>query len=486
MNSKFTKSAMSFFAKKIYVTIPVIIAFAILYNPQTFPFWGDDYLLWRYHTFQGGMASSWETSAFQVAQEKYRPAYQFVVSILLKFFGNDPELFMLVNAALLVISGIVLGQIISLRFQNLKISIFFGLLLVSTSRFTWYSTSNALGILETLSTLWILLYIKHYVIAIQTNMRRSFCQAGAYFALAIFTHERYMLIGVSASFLIFILTNIHQNKFSKLAHLPLFLVLVNFAIKEFIFEVNILQGSGIDIADASKSDILKTLILNLPKSFKVMLGNSEYISNRYLSLFLAITSLGALSLLLVKFKRIKYGFSSTGSVNTGYLLFLILTLFGALLPGLIEGNLQERFLLVPYLCGTVVLLALLSRLINFKIALYAISIFALVIYAFYFPLRSTSNYYESSARKVYAELAVHLNQTPDEPWYLIVTNYGVSLWMLGYIRDYDPGSFSQFKNPPIVFWDGPNLPIEPGKKCLILIVDPLYLPQIQDCPQRFS
>ena len=53
--------------------------------------------------------------------------------------------------------------------------------------------------------------------------------------------------------------------------------------------------------------------------------------------------------------------------------------------------------------------------------------------------------------------------------------------MIGYPINFDSGSLSQFENPPIVYWAGENLPLDKTFDCKLLIVDPLYLPQIQEC-----
>ena len=458
------------------------VSVSLLINTKLFPLWGDDYLLWRSHTFYGGMASDLDSSIFQVGQQKYRPVFQIAITFLLKIFENNPIPFMLINVALLLATGLVLGSIINLQNNNLKLSLIAGLLLVSSSRFTWYATANIYGVMETLSTLFVLMFIKTFLVALNQENYSLYLKASALFTLAIYTHERYILVGVFASIFFFVKNGNNPSKVRFFAYLPFLSVITNFLIKELVLKVNILQGSGTNIADSSLSDTALSIAGNLPRSFFVLLGFSSYGITIWFKIVIAMFAFSLAIFIYARITKNSLTFNSKETLKDQSFGFLVVMLLGSLVPGILENNIQERFLLVPYLLGSAALFMFFSRIDQKYVVSKMFITVVLVISIFYIPFRFSYNYNENSARKVYEMLNVELNQESKEPWFLIIQNFGVSLWFIGYPINFDPGSLSQFENPPIIFWAGPNLPIDPEKKCLLLIVDPLYLPQVQKCP----
>lgn len=464
------------------LTTTTLISVALLWNRNVIPFWGDDYIAWFNHNFNNGFASDVAQSLFQTGQQKYRPIFQVAMAISLGVFKNNLLPFVILNITLLILLGLVVGFIFRTLLGYGKFSLSFGILLVATSRFTWFSTSHAIGLLETLSGLFVGTFILFSIYSIKNPNSKNFLLAGIFFGLAIFTHERYILLGVFSSiFFLFRLRSRGAN-YSLFPFLPFIMVIFNFGLKALIFNVNILQGSHFNLALTDSTETARQTLQNIPRIIKSLIGFSEYvqISTKFTVLFTLVVLTTCIAILLIRQDRNQIiQFQHANHVDA---FFLFLMGIGAQIPASLEPALQERFLLIPYICFVSAGIVFLTRYIQTKGTLGVLSVGLCAIFFIYAPNRYTYDYSENSARILFQELEPSLNSANEEPWYLIVRNYGVGLWMFGTMRNYEPGVLSQFPNPPVVFWEGTFEQIPNNATCKLITVDPIYLPQVTDCP----
>jgi hypothetical protein len=271
---------------------------------------GDD--LYLVHNAQhGGYASSPLASLVQPAADKYRPILTLLFSLLIPMFGSDFRGYEAVNL-LVDVGNSVLVLLIAWhlsrgsRIVSLSASIAFLI-----SRFAYYAVMQVFGLMEGLALGLMLLVVYEAVRAYETRQISRFNRALIWFALAVFTDERYVVVVVFLLACIALYPGVEASgrRALVLAGAAVAIVVANFALKTFVLHSQFFMGTAgqrLEFDPASIATFFAAGFLNVV-GFNI---GSVYLAGRAASdgplglLFGALFSAGVFIAAIAYFRRL--------------------------------------------------------------------------------------------------------------------------------------------------------------------------------------
>ena len=201
----------------------------------------------------GGYASDVVRSFSQVGFGKFRPVVTFILAILTDAFGTDFTAYRMVNLGVQTLNVFLVG-LLAWRLSRRSWPVTLGAAVaVTVSRFNMYFALQVYGVMEGLALTFILTMLLAVVSAYASQNRRMLSAASLCFFLALFTHERYIVLApflVAATLLI-------PGTFTKrrdrlvLAAVPLAVAAFNIGVKTWLLKINYFTGAaGQDVAFA--------------------------------------------------------------------------------------------------------------------------------------------------------------------------------------------------------------------------------------------
>jgi len=206
---------------------------------------GDD--LYLVHNAQhGGYASSPLASLVQPAADKYRPVLTLLFSLLVPMFGRDFQgyeavnLFVDVGDAILVL---VIAWHLSRGSRIISLSASIAFLI---SRFAYYAVMQLFGLMEGLALGFMLLVVYEVVRAYEMRQLSRFSRALIWFALAVFTDERYVVVAVFLLVCIALYPGVAESgrRALALAGAAVAIVVANFVLKTFVLHSQFFMGTA--------------------------------------------------------------------------------------------------------------------------------------------------------------------------------------------------------------------------------------------------
>lgn len=246
MKSQISSPSVSV-AKSIFVFLTLSIITIAWFSPFSYhAIMGDD-LNAVMSSQNGGFASSFLTAFSHAPSNKYRPFTDILFRAEILMFGDDMLNYIYFNIFLEIVNASLLS-FVCWRLSHRKTSLaLLGGVLFIVSRFAYYNILQIFGgPLEGLAMLFVLLQVCMVVLAHQTKKPiYLFISAISYFG-AIFTHERYMVMGAFIFFSIVLAPIDYKHRSSRyyLACLPVFILFLNFAVKVFWLKSRFFEGGG--------------------------------------------------------------------------------------------------------------------------------------------------------------------------------------------------------------------------------------------------
>jgi hypothetical protein len=234
-------------ANVLVLLVPLTIVAIAWFSPYSYhAVMGDD--LYAITASQnGGFASSFWKAFSHAPLNKYRPITDIVFRAEILMFGKEMLRYIQLNIVIEIINSFILS-FICWRVSQRKISVaLLGGILFIVSRFSYYNIVQIFGgALEGVALFFVLLQVCMVVLAFETRELKFLMLAVVSYACALFTHERFMVMGVFIFFSIIWAPIDYKQRFTKyyLACIPVLILFSNFAIKVFWLKSNFFEGGG--------------------------------------------------------------------------------------------------------------------------------------------------------------------------------------------------------------------------------------------------
>ncbi|MDP9106236.1 MAG: hypothetical protein M3N49_09915 [Candidatus Eremiobacteraeota bacterium] len=206
---------------------------------------GDDAgLVWN--VLHGQTASTIPQALTETANDKYRPLLNIVFSLIIPLFRANFAGYEIVNLVVELIAAVLVGAIVMRLARGNQLLALACATAFVVSRFAYFNVLQVQGMLEGLPLVFMLLAVREaadgFVLGRYDRMRRM----PLWYALAIFTDERYLVIGL----FIVLCALLHPSRrsqprtFAIAAGGAVAVLLVNIGLKRLLFHEHVLVGTG--------------------------------------------------------------------------------------------------------------------------------------------------------------------------------------------------------------------------------------------------
>ena len=219
---------------------------------------GDDLGL-VYGVLHGQIASSIPQAFTTADADKYRPVLNVLYSFIIPLFGTHFGGYEALNIVIEIVSAIVLAGIILRITRGNQLLALGGALAFVVSRFAYFNVMQVQGLLESVSLLFLLLMIRDAADAFALDRYERLLRTVGWYALAIFTDERYLVTGL----FIVVCALLHPQRGARPRVTALTTggtvaaFLVNVAVKRLIFQTHVLVGTGGTLVQADPSQWIR-------------------------------------------------------------------------------------------------------------------------------------------------------------------------------------------------------------------------------------
>ena len=399
-------------------TIPVVywllvIAVIFLYFLQwkTYVMYGDDlYVVRQYmqlHSFS-------EKMNLPTAFGKFRPVHGISLQLAIDNFHSNVDGYYIFNVAVQALNTIIFASILNVFFRSVFCSVVMSLI-IGLSRFSLFNITQITngGVMEGLAITFLLATLLQ-LLKIQeddttASKRKALVWALVFANLAMYTHERYIVIMPFIFFFVILMPTLKNlSKRDKLifAGAAIASVLLNIIIKKYFLAMPFFMGTGgesIEFSLSRAANFFKEAFLSL---FLVNSG-PEYLTGiqfssiskfyKALSLLAGLVTLVAVVRFIIN--EAKLSSFRRRQLSTGFTLSLLLggLFFLFLLPAVITIRIEQRWLQASF-CLLILLLGIAFSKIRFGSNLirgFSISLFTLVF------LAADRNYLSNGAARFY-------------------------------------------------------------------------------------
>lgn len=194
----------------------------------------------------GGYASDLVRALWLSGAEKFRPVLTVVLAVLTDAFGVDFTAYRIANLVLQIGNVFLVGLLawrLSGRSRPIALA---AMVIVTLSRFNIYFVMQIYGVMEGLALTFVLVMLLAVIRAYETSSRRSLAVASLCYFLAIFTHERYIVLApflVAATLLMSDTFRRRRDRFLWAA-LPLLVAFSNYGVKTWALKIHYFTAGG--------------------------------------------------------------------------------------------------------------------------------------------------------------------------------------------------------------------------------------------------
>lgn len=253
---------------------------------------GDDLEL-LIESRSGGYASSLVGSLTQTSVDKFRPVLTAVLSVLTDAFGADFRAYRISNLCLQIVNVGLVGLLawrLSRRDMLVAAS---AMILVTISRFNTYFVLQVFGVMEGIALACMLCTLLAVERAWRLAARRPLLVAYASYLLAVFTHERFVVLGPFLALTTLLIDAPFRSRLQRVgwAAIPVAVAISNFVVKALFLDTEYFTGVGgqrVGFTPAETATFILRALLNVV-GFNT---GPDYLSGRNMH------SLGAVGLLL--------------------------------------------------------------------------------------------------------------------------------------------------------------------------------------------
>ncbi len=178
---------------------------------------------------------------FAATANKFRPVSNCILFIILKIFENRIHLLGFINLTVNYFIVITLFLIILKISKNKALSFVLSTVYIF-SEFSYYIITQLLGLMEAVSLLFSLLMVYFFWKYLNTKSKKYFWFSLVFFVFAIFSHERFMVLGVLYILILFEKKiNLKKILLVVIGILP---VAINLILLKYFFKVRMFDGTG--------------------------------------------------------------------------------------------------------------------------------------------------------------------------------------------------------------------------------------------------
>ena len=254
--------------------VACVIAAALLWY-GTFPrliLMGDDALL-VYSVLHGQYAFDLPHVFGLVIAQKYRPVFHLILGLIVPVFRTNFAAYEALNLFVELLNAAVLAGIVYVLGRRNVLLAFAAAIAFVVCRFGYYNVIQLFGLMEGLGVLFMLLTVFDAARSYVENRLALLARSIVWYALAAFTHERYMVLGlfVVACVALHPQARAHWRRALALAAGAVGVLVFNVGLKVFIFHTPVLMGTAGEKMSAS-TPILAFFINGLENVFGFNVG----------------------------------------------------------------------------------------------------------------------------------------------------------------------------------------------------------------------
>ncbi|HTL08130.1 MAG TPA: hypothetical protein VL307_07745 [Chitinophagaceae bacterium] len=411
------------------LVVPVIIYFYFLPWKTTVAYGDDLYIFRTYASLQRLV----QKISIPVAFSKCRPVHGVGIHLLISIFEKNTEGYYFFNIFIQAVNSLLFACIVNIFLRSAAVSLLFGLT-IGLTRFAFFNITQLLngGSLEGLaltfflSTLFFLVNLLMNPVATPRTQQLGFTWALLFANLAIYTHERYIVLFPFVLLLVWLFPSLKLSIRGKLwvSFLAIASVALNVFIKKAVYGMPFFMGTastGITLSFAQAFDFLTQGIASI---FSINKGPDYLVGlpftalsdiDKLLVIVLLVIFAGILVLYIRRVRK-AIALSDTDAINRCWLFISLIILFGfCLLPAVLTIRLEQRWLQASYAVFILLLIMAVSELKsagNTLIFRYLPLLFLLLQWVDYNYLRkgAVNSYLSySAAAAADVEAAVHNN-----------------------------------------------------------------------------
>lgn len=456
-----------------FIGLPIVI-FYYFKIIKTSAIYGDDLNIFMAHAHLKTFA---EKISLSLPSQKYRPIHDIVLHFIIILFQKHVGYYYLFNIGIQCINTFLFAGIINLFLKSTYLTCLFSLL-IAFSRFVFFNLTQLYngGALEGLAMSFFFLslyFLLKVLISSTVNLHKiKFILWSILFAnLAMYTHERYLVMIPFIIFVILLLPTLKDLKKRQKSYLILLALLsltANVVIKKYVYLIPFFvgtAGTNISISFSSVSSffldgVLSILEINSGPDYLVGIQFSN-LSLIYKLLVLALVVCFLLILVSYFYKIIMEKFSKNN--NTTAFISLIF-LFGlSLAPAIVTIRLEQRWLQASFSIFVLLIVIAVSHLEfksnywkNLSLTLFIILFLSTDAAYLYFGYKNVYMSNASTLAKTFKEAidydVIHSKSSKIFLWQNSINdnNKNTILWIL------EGGDFFDFyenKSKKIVFVD---------------------------------
>ena len=294
---------------------------------------GDDALL-VYQVLHGGFRIDPQHAFTTVLADKYRPVLQLVLGVIVPIFGANFVYYESLNLLVELANAAVVARTVWIISRRSALLAFGAAVAFVICRFGYYNVLQIFGLMEGLALLFMLLSVMDCVRAYANDRLAPLIRAVVWYGLAVFTHERYLVLGL---FIVLCIVFHPQARTERLKAALIGIgtcgiLLLNVALKIVVFHSTVLMGTAGEKMSAA-SPIGHFLLTGLENVLGFNVGPA-YLAAQDLS---SVGPLGyVVGILVVVPAIVIFGAYlaqgvRTRSLSTGRTILISLVLFGSLL-----------------------------------------------------------------------------------------------------------------------------------------------------------
>jgi len=233
---------------------------------------GDD--AWLVYSVLHGQFALDLPHAFGTAiAQKYRPVFHAILGLIVPVFRTNFGAYEALNLFVEMLNAAVLAGIVYVLGRRNMLLAFAAAIAFVVCRFGYYNVIQVFGLMEGLGVLFMLLTVFDAARSYVEDRLALLARSILWYALAAFTHERYMVLGlfVVACIALHPQARAHWRRALALAAGALGVLVFNVGLKIFVFHMPVLMGTAGEKMSA-KTPILAFFIDGLENVFGFNVG----------------------------------------------------------------------------------------------------------------------------------------------------------------------------------------------------------------------
>ena len=191
--------------------------------------------------------------------EKYRPLLSLVFLLVVPAFGTNFNAYQTLNVVVEILNAVLVAAIVMRLTRGRLILALAAALAFVVSRFAYYNVMQVIGLMEGLALLFTLLAIRAAADAFVLDRYGRLVWAVVWYALAVFTDERFLFVGVFvvACAVLHPRASSQSRTRAAVAGGAVLVLALYVGVKRFVFHEHVLVGTGGTLVATDAGSVLR-------------------------------------------------------------------------------------------------------------------------------------------------------------------------------------------------------------------------------------